>query len=797
MAESGPTRGTTAFAALAAALVTTYFAFILFAGWIVLQYGVKTTDFGWQVQRLGDSFYVTVVHDTGPASGSLRAGDRIAAINGEPVSSEAGLSLALRSVAGSSLYTVRVHREGQVREIWLKSRTRAGFSFFQERLPLVGSSLLIFFAGLAMLLNWNSVAARFGFVAAMCTALRMGSWAILPLSTFFGPQEFHPFFIFWLPVGLGLPLAYQAVISFAPETKPGRGWRIAGWALCAAWIIMLAPVVSGGATPAPVPEGIALVFWDHIEYRQLSPLLRLGTPLLLVVSLAGCIAWVRRLFLANPDASLRRRLLWLTASGVFFAIPSGAFEVAQWYGANHSAVRWAWLHAMMAIAFSYLVTAEHVMHPLIVIRGVVSWFMPERLFRMLDAKLFPKEAQVEENLRQVIADIDSCRQIDRLNQVLADGLDRALAPAGVTINPEVPIEDMLDLGPKRTGEPYTGREQRLIRRALTKFLIAQHELPLRKQKPAEKAETGASSLNLLHECPRCGSCYDSDVVRCPNDQQVPVVTLPIERVVDGKYRIDRLIGRGGMGAVYAGRDIRLNRRIAIKLMLSELFGQESALRRFEREAQLAARLNHPNVVQIYDYGPVGAMGAYLVMEYIEGRSWRDELITCGALAPSACMSWIAQLLDGVEAAHSAGIIHRDLKPENLLLADRDDGPAQLKILDFGLAKMQLLRYSFDERLSIGIRAIGTIGYVPQEQITGGAVDERSDIYAIGRIIIETLTGSLPESGVPASVPQPLSAVLTRCIEQKRESRYPSIEGLRCDLIPALESAAALNPLSSL
>jgi tRNA A-37 threonylcarbamoyl transferase component Bud32 len=773
-------------------LVTTYFAFVLFAVWVVLQYGVKTTDFGWQVQRLGDSFYVSAVHDTGPASGSLRAGDRIIAINGEPISSESGVSLALRSVASSSLYTVRVQRDGEVREIWLRSRTHAGFSFFRERLPLVGSSLLIFFAGLAMLFSWNSVAARFGFVASICTALRMGCWGILPLSTFFRPEEFHPFFLFWLPVGLGLPLAYQATISFTPEVIPSRQWRIAGWAFCAMWVMMQAPIVFGGATPAPVPEGVAFVFWDHIEYRQISPLLRLGAPMLLALCLGGCAAWVRKLWLSKPDEDLRRRLMWMTVSGALFAIPAGAFEVAQWYGANQTAVRWGWLPAMMAIAFSYLLTAERVTHPLMVIRSVVASFMPERIFRWLDKKFFPSEAEVEENLEQVIADIEGCRQIERLNQVLSDGLDRALAPAGVAVNAEVPIEDMLDLGPKRNGEPYTRREQRLIRRALSKFQVAQHELPLKPKPPAPTQPADSGALNLMRECPRCGECYDSDVVRCPNDQQIPVVNLPIERIVDGKYRMERLIGRGGMGAVYAGRDIRLNRRIAIKLMLSELFGQESALRRFEREAQLAALLNHPNVVQIYDCGPVGAMGAYLVMEYIEGRSWREELVTGGTLSPAACLSWIAQLLDGVEAAHASGIIHRDLKPENLLLAERDDGgPPHLKILDFGLAKMQLLRYSFDEKLSLGIRAIGTIGYVPQEQVTGGAVDERSDIYAIGRIIIETLTGSLPESGA-GDVPSPLHAVLTRCVQMKRDDRYASIAELRRDLIPALEAAGTLT-----
>src|SRR5262245_10577454 len=125
MATTGPIRGTTAFAVFSAATVTTYFGFVLFAGWVVLQYGVKTTDFGWQVQRLGDGFYVASVTEQGPANGTLRPGDRIIAINGDPVSSESGLSLALRSIPGSSLYTVKLSRDGVHKEIFLKSHTKA------------------------------------------------------------------------------------------------------------------------------------------------------------------------------------------------------------------------------------------------------------------------------------------------------------------------------------------------------------------------------------------------------------------------------------------------------------------------------------------------------------------------------------------------------------------------------------------------------------------------------------------------------------------------------------------------
>jgi hypothetical protein len=788
MAASGPAKGTTAFAALSAALVTTYFAFVVFAGWIILQYGVKTTDFGWQTQHLGEAFYVSSVSEHGPADGILIPGDRILALNGDPVTSETNLGLSLRSVAAASLYTVRIVRNGATRELWLRSRTRAGFSFFEDRLPLLGSSLIIFFAGLAMLLNWNSFPARLGFVSAMCAALRMGAWAILPLSTFFRPQEFHPYFVFWWPVAFSLPLAFHAVLRFSPNVTPAKPWRVLLWMMYGASGTFVMMLMVAGAVPAPVPEGIALVHWDHVEYSQSSRLLAHGVTVMLSMTVLLSGAWVWQVFRREADSGVRRRIEWLVASGIFFAIPGAFVEILQWQGLGQAAVRAGWLPALLTVCFSYVVTAESLLSPAGVLRGFVGAFLPDRYFLRLDRKYFPHEAKVEEDLRQLIVEIESCKQVESLTYVLTHGLERALGPEGVAINPEVPIEEMLELGPKRNGQAYTRREKRLIRKALGKFATMQGRVS-QASIPAPPA-TGSTDLNLLRECPTCGTCYESDTVRCPADNTVPILTLPIERVLEGKYQLERLAGRGGMGAVYAGRDLRLNRRIAIKIMLSELFGHEKALLRFEREAQAAARLNHPNVVQVHDYGPIGKMGAFLIMEYVEGRSWREELdANSGPIPPSVCQPWIAQLLDGIETAHEAGIVHRDLKPENLLLADRGDGSSHLKILDFGLAKMQLLDYSREERLSLGVSTIGTVGYVPPEQLTGGHVDQRSDIYAIGRIIIETLTGALPETGVEG-IEAPLATVLRRCIAVNREERYASISQLRDELMPLLETMGA-------
>jgi hypothetical protein len=781
MAVPGPSRATTAFAAVAAALVTTYFVFIVFAGWVLLQYGVKRPEFGWQVKRLGGATYVASVTGDGPAAGSLQPGDRVITVNGRPVETEAAVSLALRSVAGSSLYTLRVLRAGAERDVWLRSGTTTGVGFFRERLPLLGTSMLLFLGGLVMLLNWNNTAARLGFVAALIGALRMGAWALLPLTSFFSPQEFRPYFVFWLPVVFGLPLAYQSLLHFPSRFHPPPHLVSAQWVLYGAAVSMLAGIAYTGGVPAPVPEGLAYVRWNGVDYQPDTAGRQYGVVALLALTIGASAAWTWFLY-RRESGDLRRRALWMLGTGAFFVTPCAFFEILAWFGGGDSAVRHSWLLGCAAIAYAYLVTADRVMHPATVTRGFLSTLLPERLFVAVDSHFFKNEANIEKQLRRLLGELSACTDGTRLEATLTDGVQEVFHPQYLGYNPEMDVEDALEVGPKRSGEPYTRRERRLLLSAVRQLQATERALNEKKQQAIDAHQK--PSLNLLRECPRCGACYGSETVRCPADGAVPVVTLPIEPLIEGKYKLERLLGRGGMGAVYAGRDLRLNRRIAIKVMLSELFGHQGALRRFEREAQAAARLNHPNVVQIYDYGPIGAMGAFLVMEHIDGRSWREELSSFAGPIPAAtCLPWIEQLLDGIQAAHIAGIVHRDLKPENLLLA-QIDSRLQVKILDFGLAKMQLLNFSREEKLSLGITTIGTVGYVPPEQLSGSEADERSDIYALGRIIIETLTGELPEEGV-TGVPAPVADVLARCVAHRKDDRYGCVADLRSELLPAL------------
>src|SRR5260370_19613139 len=201
------------------------------------------------------------------------------------------------------------------------------------------------------------------------------------------------------------------------------------------------------------------------------------------------------------------------------------------------------------------------------------------------------------------------------------------------------------------------------------------------------------------------------------------------------------MGKGSMGAVYEAADLRLNRAVVVKVRTGRLFGDTAALRRVSREAQASARLVHPNIVRLYDYGELSADGAFLVLEFVRGVTWRRMLSEKGTLAPDFASVLFEQLMAGVEAAHSAGIIHRDLKPGNVIIQGAGAALAA-KILDFGLAKMRGSDFPDSGSMTAPGVTVGTFGYMSPEQYLGANVDERSDVYSIGVMAWETLTGKL-------------------------------------------------------
>jgi hypothetical protein len=379
------------------------------------------------------------------------------------------------------------------------------------------------------------------------------------------------------------------------------------------------------------------------------------------------------------------------------------------------------------------------------------------------------------------------------------------------IGTERHLAGLLLIGDKKSDEPYSSDDLRLLQAIARQIAIARENVRLKERVDQDRrlrhdvlAHLATGSVNVLKECPTCGVCYDAADTACSCDGSELVLSLPVERTIDGKYRLDRLIGKGGMGAVYEAADLRLSRSVAVKVMLGRAFGDRLALRRFEREAQVCARLTHPNIVTIFDYGAVGAEGAFLVMEFVRGRTLRCELDRRGCLPSAVAAIWFEQICEGMAAAHQHQVVHRDLKPENVLVAATATGGEIIKVLDFGLAKAHT---AHEETVSLthpGV-VMGTAGYMAPEQVTGGDVDHRVDVFAIGVMAAEAVTGRRPFHGrtysellmsiltdpvtLGGQAPErrQLESILRRATASDPARRYPSVAALACDLVPALRA----------
>ncbi len=381
--------------------------------------------------------------------------------------------------------------------------------------------------------------------------------------------------------------------------------------------------------------------------------------------------------------------------------------------------------------------------------------------------------------------------------------------------PNEGVVGLLLLGDKLSEEPYTRRDRQLLDTTATQTGVVWENLRLRARLRREEGVRrnvltqfeGSSSLMLM-ECEQCGACYDASVTHCITDGRALSPTLPVSRVLDGKYRLDRVIGRGGMGAVYRAMDLRLDRVVAVKITTGSMFGDAITLQRFAREARASAKLDHPNVVRAFDVGEVPG-GAYLVLELLRGTTLRRRLQECGRLTPEEAGRILAGVFEGITAAHARGIVHRDLKPENIFLAEVEgDAPALPKILDFGLAVVHDAGMQDRHRLTQTGAAVGTLAYMSAEQFLGERVDERADIYALGVVALEMVTGDLKAKGptfgriaglidqrlrTPANSPQQhaVARVLLRAVSEAREQRYASVVEFREALLPALDRCVVL------
>jgi len=296
----------------------------------------------------------------------------------------------------------------------------------------------------------------------------------------------------------------------------------------------------------------------------------------------------------------------------------------------------------------------------------------------------------------------------------------------------------------------------------------------------------------MRECPRCERCYEDDAVVCHNDQSKTKHTLPGTTLLNGRYRLEKRLGRGAMGQVYLARDENLvTRRVAVKTIRPDVLSDEDlqegeAIARFEREARTAASIQHHNVIAVTDFGKSEEGVFFLVMEYVEGESLYQLLRREGTVTVQRALSLLRQVSAGVEAAHDEGILHRDLKPANIFIVQKKKkdgsiaGDDVVKVGDFGLAKIisQSLSglTSGSGPASRGI--LGTPEYMAPEQMHAGAVlDARADIYALGAIAYHMLGGRPPFTGD-----------IMQIFAQKLTQEAPLLSTLRSDIPGPVEDA---------
>ncbi len=292
----------------------------------------------------------------------------------------------------------------------------------------------------------------------------------------------------------------------------------------------------------------------------------------------------------------------------------------------------------------------------------------------------------------------------------------------------------------------------------------------------------------MRECPRCETCYEDEVLVCPQEEANTKHTLPGTTLLQGRYQLEKRLGRGAMGQVYLARDQNLvTRRVAVKTVRPDILSDEGlqegeAIARFEREARAAATIRHPNVVDVTDFGKSPDGVFFLVMEYVEGETLHQLLRREGTLGVKRTAALLRQIVAGVDAAHDEGILHRDLKPANIFImqprrkSTSDEG--FVKVGDFGLAKIVHSDRSETQTGPLSRGIIGTPEYMAPEQMEEGVVlDARADVYSLGTIAYHMLGGRPPFTGD-----------LTQLIAQKLLKDPPALTTVRSDISAEIERA---------
>ncbi len=273
-----------------------------------------------------------------------------------------------------------------------------------------------------------------------------------------------------------------------------------------------------------------------------------------------------------------------------------------------------------------------------------------------------------------------------------------------------------------------------------------------------------------------------------------------EIIISNRYRIEKKIASGGMADIYLGEDLKLDRKVAVKILSPNYAGDRNFVARFKREAQILTKLDHANIVDIYDWGKFDN-SYYIVMEYVQGISLKELIERKGSIDPNIAADYAIQICDALSIAHKNNLIHRDIKPQNILITPDDI----VKVTDFGIAK------SLNTDITRTLNIVGTAHYISPEQVGGDVLDNRTDIYSLGVVIYEMLTGDLPFRGDTSidisfkhvnekpvkpsvlifSIPKKLEKIVMVCLEKKPSRRYPIIEDLKGDLVNFLEKRPLL------